>query len=181
MELTENEIRKVMGVYIDVPVMGLSGDNVPRLGTIDEISYLLFKEGKAKLMLTPLSKLTDEDGLEIAKIICGQQYIDIEKIRVNFQPTLKDNLQVTTIKFDAYQVARFKGETPLQHIVSITNWGVINHYVGTQHAHELGNNCRSTFVFQFLVSKGYAMPMWFELGHWANGKTALELGLGLSE
>lgn len=31
----------------------------------------------------------------------------------------------------------------------------------------------------FLISKGYAVPLFFSPGHWANGKTAIELGIAI--
>ena len=34
-------------------------------------------------------------------------------------------------------------------------------------------------IFQFLISTGYAVPLWFGVTHWANNKTALDLGLGI--
>ncbi len=33
--------------------------------------------------------------------------------------------------------------------------------------------------FQYLVQKGYALPIFFSIGHWANGKNAIELGLAI--
>ncbi len=33
--------------------------------------------------------------------------------------------------------------------------------------------------FSFLISKGYAVPLFFGVGHPANGKTAVELGLAI--
>jgi hypothetical protein len=38
---------------------------------------------------------------------------------------------------------------------------------------------QATFVFQYLISKGYAVPIYFAPNHWANGKTAIELGIAI--
>lgn len=34
--------------------------------------------------------------------------------------------------------------------------------------------------FQYLMQKGYAVPLFFKVNHWANGKTAIELGIAIS-
>lgn len=31
-------------------------------------------------------------------------------------------------------------------------------------------------IYQYLISKGYAVPLFFGVNHWANGKTLIELG-----
>lgn len=36
-------------------------------------------------------------------------------------------------------------------------------------------------IYQYLISKGYAIPLWFGIDHWANSKTALELGIGINK
>lgn len=36
-----------------------------------------------------------------------------------------------------------------------------------------------TQIFQFLISTGYAAPLWFGVTDWANNKTALDLGLAI--
>lgn len=36
-------------------------------------------------------------------------------------------------------------------------------------------------IFQYLISKGYAVRLWFGPDHWANGKTAIELGLAIDK
>lgn len=36
-------------------------------------------------------------------------------------------------------------------------------------------------AYQYLISKGYAVPLWFGVGHWANGKTAIELGIAIEK
>ncbi len=35
--------------------------------------------------------------------------------------------------------------------------------------------------FQLLVLNGYAVPLFFGLNHWANGKTAIELGIAIDK
>ncbi len=35
--------------------------------------------------------------------------------------------------------------------------------------------------YQYLVQQGYAVPLFFGLNHWANGKTAIELGVAIEK
>lgn len=35
------------------------------------------------------------------------------------------------------------------------------------------------FIYQYLISKGYDVPLWFGIDHWANGKTAIELNIAI--
>jgi hypothetical protein len=45
---------------------------------------------------------------------------------------------------------------------------------------EKGTNRDVRFeIYQQLIIWGYAVPLWFEIDHWANGKTAIELGLAI--
>ncbi len=37
------------------------------------------------------------------------------------------------------------------------------------------------FAYQYLISKGYAVPLFFAPGHWANGKTAIELSISIEK
>jgi len=36
-------------------------------------------------------------------------------------------------------------------------------------------------IYQYLILKGYAVPLFFGVGHWANGKTAIELGIAIDK
>lgn len=36
-------------------------------------------------------------------------------------------------------------------------------------------------IFQYLISKEYAVPLWFGVNHWANGLTAIELGIAVDK
>lgn len=37
------------------------------------------------------------------------------------------------------------------------------------------------FAYQYLVSKCYAVPLFFGIGHWANRRTAIELGIAIDK
>lgn len=37
------------------------------------------------------------------------------------------------------------------------------------------------YIYQYLISHGYAVPLFFAPNHWANGKTPLDLGIAISK
>ncbi|HTG55464.1 MAG TPA: hypothetical protein VL943_04305 [Niabella sp.] len=37
------------------------------------------------------------------------------------------------------------------------------------------------YLHQFLISRGYSVPLFFGIDHWANGKTPIELGIGIAK
>jgi hypothetical protein len=103
-----------------------------------------------KLLLTPLSAITDEDAIEVAKMI---------------HPTIDaDDL--------GYFIAQLKIR-PDEFIYALCN---PSHEIDTDH---------SPFgyfsAYQYLIQKSYAVPLFIEPNHPANGKTAIELGLALDK
>lgn len=59
-----------------------------------------------------------------------------------------------------------------------TGRGVLKYILEEKYYHTSINLC---FLFQYLASKGYAVPLFFAPGHWANGKTAIELGIAIKK
>lgn len=54
---------------------------------------------------------------------------------------------------------------------SITNW-----------LNKKGKNRDVSFeIYSYLISKEYAVPLWFGISHWANGKTAIELEIAVDK
>lgn len=52
------------------------------------------------------------------------------------------------------------------------------------HTPEYGRTFLDDFnweTYQYLISKGYAVPLFFVPSHWANGKTAIELGIAIKK
>lgn len=43
------------------------------------------------------------------------------------------------------------------------------------------SNPLTIYAYQYLIFKGYAVPLWFGVNHWANGKTAIELGIAIDK
>jgi len=92
-----------------------------------------------ELLLTPLSKITDEDLVACYHLHSGLIGYDYT---CDFKPAL--------------EMAR--------------------HWINMDGEKTL---CKLTHLSEYLRSKGYAVPLFFGLNHWANGKTAIELGIAI--
>lgn len=187
LKLSNEETAKVFAMYLGAEVTDDYMDSKSVLAGVQDSgiiikynSYHQRRFNECQLLLTPLSAISDEHAIEVAKIICGKQYIDIENLKVKFEHTV-EKYHLVIITFDAYQITKHTGDKPTQHRISISNWGVINHYITTRNSCELGNCCRSTYVFQELIRLGYAVALHFGVDHWANGKTAIELGIAINK
>lgn len=92
---------------------------------------------QVKLLLTPLSAISDEDAIEVAKM---------------WGSLLKDEFKPDYVR----RVVKL-------HSVQIGKW------------------LESWNMFQYFISKGYAVPLFFGINHPANGKTAIELGIAIDK
>lgn len=94
---------------------------------------------KVKLLLKPLSSISDEDAVEVARL-------------ANY---LKLKTKMAAIGRD-----------------------VINSLIGKTHTYHYS---QPFAIFQYLISKGYAVPLFFGVNHWANGKNAFELNIAIEK
>lgn len=69
---------------------------------------------------------------------------------------------------DAIQVAKFQGWIINEDNLKNVSWSLQNEFFEIDYT-----------TYQYLISKGYAVPLWFGVDHWANGKTAIELGIAI--
>jgi hypothetical protein len=98
----------------------------------------------ARLLLTPLSKISDEDAIEVAKTTGSFTITDTGKpIPIRY---LVNEGKMQIQRFTTTQKYLFRYD-----------------------------------VYRYLVDKGYAVPLYFAPNHWANGKTALELGIAVEK
>lgn len=153
MKLTNEEIAKVFAMYIGSEVFDdYENRKTVLVGIRKNDIFIQFRSlvssrdidlNECKLLLTPLSKITDEHASEIVKILRIQEDeggFDTSGIAIK-NCLIKDG-------FNAIELFSFYG-------------GVSD-------------------VYQYLISKGYAVPLWFGIDHWANGKTAIELEIALN-
>lgn len=176
-KLTNEEIARVFAMYLGAPIVPLSeactiakkegGYNnwgIRLEGNQYQISFgkNLFPIEKYGLYLTPLDKITDEHAIEIANILdvpgdCVERH--------------KDHIAV----YDRYNDNANTIDTLRLHFIN--NYELL-------HLDELGRAyefdlTRCSCIHQYLISKGYAVPLWFGVEHSANYHTAIELGIAI--
>jgi len=111
---------------------------------------------KVKLLLTPLSKITDEHGLELM-LIEYKGYTDrCEILKIN----RRHNIVEISFRYIHPDHNNADGYSYSGYAFSTTTAMMAER-------------------FQYLISKGYAVPLFFGLNHWANGKSPIELGLAI--
>jgi hypothetical protein len=99
-----------------------------------------------KLLLTPLSEITDEDAIEVAKILYPKSPITDSGMKGS-------------------------GKTAIM-------W--LFHYKDSL-TRSVNYGLSILEVYQYLIQKGYAVPLFFGIDHPANGKTAIELGIAIDK
>lgn len=141
MELTKHEIHRIFAMYwgCDAIEDGETG----KVYSLDEISCPDDVEWGTpygpRLILRPLSKVTDEDAIVVAKMALDKSVWNAETGRSWLSLAVKDH-----ISSDGYHY----GPLP---------WD----------------------VYQYLIQRGYALPLFIAPDHPNNGKTAIELGLAI--
>jgi len=124
-------------------------------------SYLDF----GYLQLRSIESLTDDEAIQVAKILCGEQYTSIElknlghynRKPVEYIDTLDEKLKILDIQFVTNR--ENKHDNTVSHKIYICDWGVINHYIRYNDKFELGNNTKQGFVIDYLRQIGIALPI----------------------
>jgi len=104
-----------------------------------------------------------------------EQWLDEKIFAYNEDPkeTLEIMLQIFTDEVPKEGRSRV-GKTYIDYV-----------YLNKQiHASELNDisevyDIQNAYIYQDLIHKGYAVPIYFGPDHWANGKTAIELGIAI--
>lgn len=113
------------------------------------------------LLLTPLSAISDEDAIQVAKIISIPDW-------------RHDGQEPTVIRNEDYVLMNTSG----YRFVTIFHNGTL------MYKDKDGVDCytlNAFMAYQYLISKGYAVSLWFAPDHWANGKTAIELNIAIEK
>lgn len=135
-KLTNSEIAKVFAMYYYAECIALDGEK----GTVNVIGGIPTNADYYKLLLTSLSKITDEHAELLYHLYCGE-----------------------ISKYDYTQ--DFGGiRKAVRHWLKNGGLEEINKY-----------SCLTDLARQM----GYATKIYFPTNHWANGKTAIELGIAI--
>jgi len=165
MELTNQEIAKVFAMYLgsEVKVKAAhfaannnsknnEGKTIMSPSILADCHERTFQYLDFLLKLTPLSKISDEDAVQVAKIL---------------HSGLSSHIHFTVQKEDNRTDVWFG-----YNCVRIYHDGSIHYDNGNMH-------WANSDFYQFLISRSYAVPLWHGIDHPANGKTAIELGIAI--
>lgn len=140
--LTPQQILRVFALYIGAQAVytNTSGYSIER--NVDSHTISRIEAGRHelyKLILRQLSAITDEDAVQVARIL------DIEPELLGDKDSFVEAFfdQSPGFMIDAYRGAAY------------------------------------FWVAQYLIQRGYSVPVFIESGHPDNGKTAIELGLAV--
>lgn len=120
----------------------------------------------AKLLLTPLSKISDEDAIEVAKVVTRYSGKAIAMRYKNSSGAISVILSDRHDKGSPYTRLDIFKDLSMQ-------------WIGKDL--EEVDYFNLPFVHQYLISQGYAVPLFFALNHWANNKTAIELEIAIDK
>ncbi|HEY9363371.1 MAG TPA: hypothetical protein VIQ00_08935 [Chitinophagaceae bacterium] len=184
MKLTNEEIAKVFAMYLDCDVEYdksswiLEGVRALSNNFNDAQNIYLSKRivpesdrafvnmHKCKLLLTLLSFITDEHAIEVANLFCkmsGDGIGTLTHCVRTVDEVRRDDPWKVTIKYDT-------GES----LSLFTDTGeVVFHTKFTEQIFLLGKYTYEPR--ELLIKNRYAVPLFFGVDHWANGKTAIEL------
>jgi len=152
-KLTNEEISRVFGMYLDCEIfkfytklIAVNTEDIEYVILEDEgfnSRILSFTNTSPKLLLTPLSSISDEHAIEVAKVFGGIDHLSDESKIAQVKELICTNQLYTK-----------------QTNITGSRWG---------------------YVFQHLIKKGYAVPLWFDIDHWANGMTAIEMEIAFDK
>ena len=132
MKLTNDEIAKVFAMYWGNVSFknGIGGHSVLSLTDCNDIGLGRIS---GKLLLSRLEDITDEDAIEVAKLLKLNPHDYILK-------------EILGTYFNNRRIDEYPAD-----------------------------------VYLYILSKGYAVPLFFSVGHWENGKDAITLGIAIDK
>lgn len=169
--LSNEEIARIFGLYIDCPYRfsntGYKTDIVNK--SSGDTFEAIWRNGieDRRLLLTPLEDISDEHAIEVAEIVCHARVHHW----VISRPHHLDYIEVIG--------SQKEGET-YGGVVSISRNGILNWE--WYNREKIDGYERQVFhAYQYLIQQGYAVPLFFGVNHWANGKTAIELNIAINK
>ena len=173
-KLTNEEIAKVFLMYYNAEIINPRFKGTPlqyknSMGRWFEASkYEQTKEefwAERKLVLTPLFAITDEHAINLAELVNDEKYEITETFKV-IKEDERISVYSSKVEHSGTPLGSYRYETRIYTDCYTTR---IKPYSETrQIPYE---------AYQYLIQQGYAVPLFFGISHWANGKTAIELGI----
>jgi hypothetical protein len=169
--LTNEEIRKVHAMYWGqyiIKVMLASWDGEP-LREIDILTMESDSFKYFKLSLTSLKLITDEHAIRLAELINCSKYAADETFKV-VKEDERISVHSSEVKHETIPIFGYRYETRIYTDCYVSGIGMYS--LTKQMPYE---------AYQQLINWGYSVPLYFGLDHWANGKTAIELGIAIDK
>lgn len=182
-DLTDEQLANIFSRYTGNVICLESGIHYTLTGVSchEGIAYAYTEQARGKvllrtcrLMLAPLSEITDADAFELAKIILAERHLQDQ-----LQYTITHRSQVSE-KCRVEITITIKGGT-YSYLIRIDQDSI---FCMEQHIRRAFNDKNLHVPFQFemtqlLLNRGYALPLFIAPEHTDNGRTALELGIGI--
>lgn len=163
MKLTNEEIAKVFGMYLgsEIEPLKVNDGGFCRTDTCLTISNInLVLSHSLKLKLSLFEDISDYHLIEFIKLLDERTFDEYTIKRNQFnEPMIRVHAADEHTAFDFSINEDFS--------VRYCRCGTYSNFPVTYEA------------FMYLVSNKYAVPLFFEPNHWANGKTAIDLGIAL--
>lgn len=178
MKLTNEEKEKILTMYWGQHVLKFS-KTAPATQYVNStmLSYA-YKNDDCCLELKSLSSITEDDAIEVAKIAM-------------YSPDLIDEEMDMNRVIDYPECDEDNIDRQATHIIIAVDDGCFTGYVTlkfdgtvflTDENMEKQQYCPASYIIhQHLIQKGYAVPLWFGINHWANGKDAFQLGIAIEK
>lgn len=159
----ERSIRDYLGFYLGCPCIDHYGNDIKTLHSVlfnEEIVYLLSKNNlkhkrkisEIELLPRDMNTISYTESLAIATIVCGKQYIEPAITKFGITDTTDPEMKIFRIEFSCFQKIKHTGDKPQSHMVSICDWGTINHYSARPGGgFELGNNGYQIKITEYLL------------------------------
>lgn len=169
--LTTEQIARVFAMYYGQRYIsdpnGEEPQNFPVIGeTLTCFEYYPNSKCGDVLLLRPLSSITDEDALEVAKIIAQRPpHYGLHDADITRNGTVVD--VVFLDKSHEVISIGLNGDNLLYVWESDGTRSILERVKG------------QPMAYQYLTQQGYAVPLFIAPGHPDNGKTAIELGLAI--
>jgi hypothetical protein len=171
--LTADQIKRIFAQYWGQRILMLTLHS-DRLQLVDHFLYPRFSFDM-KLALTPLSSISDEHAIEVARLAMWcPELIDFKENDLIKDVNIEENidhqsthviLKVSHFFHEGYVTIKFDG------IIFLTD----------ENMEKQEYTPALNLIYNYLKQKGYAVPLFIEMGHPHNGKTAIELDIAIDK
>jgi len=166
--ITNEQVARVFAMYLGCEIRYGENEEASTLESIatsgligdenrDERGEGWYDQSDCKLLLTPLHAISDEDAIEVSKLFWRGSATNEERKYLG--------RMAVGFHFENYSWDYENGFDTAKNRKRISEIGFI----------------AATRIYQYLIQKSYAVPLFFEPGHPDNGKDAIQLGLAIDK